>query len=531
MTQQEQKDRAFQSIFFALDSVQYIRHKSGERFVSQASSCYSIVAVTAGLGSFRIDGTSIQTAKGKCLFLLPGTKLEGDSDEESELSYYVIQFNIISIKELDFHLLSKGEIKAEPFDRYADIWRRIYEEQHSENEKEQFKNQFRFQKLMYGIIEQNYLFDQARDSAKSVKDTIAYLDEHYKEEVTTEQLAALAHLGIKQYVFLFKKLTGQNPIEYITELRMRKAKQLLILSANVPLKDIAEQVGYQDPYYFNRRFKQVVGIPPRQYIKTRKFRVISADYACPMLALGLKPIGALAYQIGFYAKGQAGAIDNIGHKNTFYFDKMASLRPDLLVVGDEIEPEVAAKLQRIAPIARIPWMGLNATGHLRAVADLLGMTKEAEQWIETYEYQREEAKHKLKPYLDPNETVVILLVENQDLFILGDRNAGEILYSTLGIKPPHLVRRELEVHPNQYGKRISLESLPDFEADRMLIIIYGNEAQQTFNRIQNEEIWRNLRAVQRSNVQVLDSEKWIYYDVLSLQGQLDDAVRLFSSTC
>ncbi|BBI33445.1 helix-turn-helix domain-containing protein [Cohnella abietis] len=531
MTKLKTNGLPFRSIFFALDKIQSKTHKSREHLLEQASSIYTILAVTAGQGFFNIAGIDFRVARGQCYLLPPEVKMEVTNDGEEDLNYYRLSFEIISKEQLgqDSQFLEQGELKVEPFDRYADIFKKICDNQRHKSDKEQFRNQYRFQKLMYWIIEQNLPFDQPKDSRKTVEETLSYLQEHYHEDVTTEQLAAQAHLGTKQYAHLFKKMTGKTPIDYVTEMRIRKAKELLIISSGHQLRDIAEQVGYSDPYYFNRRFKQVVGIPPRQFIRKRQFRIISTEYACSMLALGLKPIGAPAYQLGFYAKNHSGGIDNIGDKGTFYFDKMKSLKPDLFVLGDEIEPEVSAQLLRIAPVVHIPWMGLDATGHLRAVADLLGMTKEAEAWIQMYETKRDETKFQLKSFINIHETVGILVVEGQDLYVLGDRNAGEIVYRTLGMTPPQMVRRQLEAHPNQYGRKVSLDKLPDYEADRLLIIVYGNEAQTTFNGIQHDEIWRNLRAVRNNNVQVIDAEKWIYYDVLSLQGQLDEAVSLFSN--
>lgn len=57
----------------------------------------------------------------------------------------------------------------------------------------------------------------------------------------------------------------------------KNAKELL-LQTNEPLKDIAQRVGFDDEYYFNRRFRQIVGIPPKQFARQYKQRTIVKDW-------------------------------------------------------------------------------------------------------------------------------------------------------------------------------------------------------------------------------------------------------------
>ena len=58
---------------------------------------------------------------------------------------------------------------------------------------------------------------------------------------------------------MFKKETGQNFMDYLTELRMNKAKELLCSDEN-SVQDVADQIGYRDLKYFSRLFKKTTGI-------------------------------------------------------------------------------------------------------------------------------------------------------------------------------------------------------------------------------------------------------------------------------
>ena len=65
---------------------------------------------------------------------------------------------------------------------------------------------------------------------------------------------------------IFKEETGKTFVEYLTEVRMDKAKELL-RSTDRMLYEIAEQVGYENPAYFTVAFKKQVGLSPRDYRK------------------------------------------------------------------------------------------------------------------------------------------------------------------------------------------------------------------------------------------------------------------------
>ena len=73
-------------------------------------------------------------------------------------------------------------------------------------------------------------------------------------------------VNVSPYYFskLFKAETGMNFIDYLTQLRMDKAKDLLA-HTNKSMKEICREVGYSDPNYFSRSFKKNVGLTPTEY--------------------------------------------------------------------------------------------------------------------------------------------------------------------------------------------------------------------------------------------------------------------------
>lgn len=93
---------------------------------------------------------------------------------------------------------------------------------------------------------------------------VEFMQLHYAQPLTLAQLADQANYSVQHLSVLFKEATGLAPIEYLMRLRMDAAKRLLD-EGKLTLPQVAEQVGYKDPYYFGRLFKRFVGQSPMKY--------------------------------------------------------------------------------------------------------------------------------------------------------------------------------------------------------------------------------------------------------------------------
>lgn len=92
-----------------------------------------------------------------------------------------------------------------------------------------------------------------------------YMKSHYAEEISVHSMAEVVSVNVSYLSREFKKYKGMTPVEYLTQLRINKAKELLLDPANLMFKDIAVLVGYQNPYYFSKVFKLVTGVTPTEF--------------------------------------------------------------------------------------------------------------------------------------------------------------------------------------------------------------------------------------------------------------------------
>ncbi|MGN1006440.1 MAG: helix-turn-helix domain-containing protein, partial [Aristaeellaceae bacterium] len=103
-----------------------------------------------------------------------------------------------------------------------------------------------------------------KQEERTITGITRYLQEHLAEEISLSVLAENFHLNPQYISQLFKSEIGVNFLAYLTNIRMEKAKKLL-LATSLSIAEVAEQSGYGDYRVFTKVFKKSEGITPSQY--------------------------------------------------------------------------------------------------------------------------------------------------------------------------------------------------------------------------------------------------------------------------
>ncbi len=91
-----------------------------------------------------------------------------------------------------------------------------------------------------------------------------FILEHQGEELSLGQVARAVNTSTYYFCKLFKRVTGINFTDYLSRVRIEKAKNLL-LNPSLRISEIAFEVGFQSLTHFNRVFKKIIGQSPTQY--------------------------------------------------------------------------------------------------------------------------------------------------------------------------------------------------------------------------------------------------------------------------
>ena len=91
-----------------------------------------------------------------------------------------------------------------------------------------------------------------------------YIDSHYFEKITLEELAQKVYLSAPYLSQIFKQEIGTTFNQYLNQIRISKSKALLRCD-DLRLTDISMAVGFEDQSYFTKVFKRITGITPKKY--------------------------------------------------------------------------------------------------------------------------------------------------------------------------------------------------------------------------------------------------------------------------
>jgi AraC family transcriptional regulator, arabinose operon regulatory protein len=105
---------------------------------------------------------------------------------------------------------------------------------------------------------------QEGNEMSPVERSIQYMKKHLQDKITVQEIADEIEYSPSRYYTLFKAETGQSPMEFFSQIKMNYACQLLI-NTDKQVREIAHELGFEDPYHFSRLFKITIGKSPLHY--------------------------------------------------------------------------------------------------------------------------------------------------------------------------------------------------------------------------------------------------------------------------
>ncbi|QEC78888.1 AraC family transcriptional regulator [Mucilaginibacter ginsenosidivorax] len=190
------------------------------------------------------------------------------ADQKNPWSVYWIYFTGPTIEA--FNKALKLDVLNQPLlihfnEKGLELWTKIYD---TLNQSLCFEHICNANFCLYHLLA-TFLFPQRHnhgvgDDRDIITPTINFMRRNINKKLSVEDMSASLHISASHFAYIFKKATGSSPIDYFNQLKMQRACQLLF-QGNDKIKTVASDLGYGDPFYFSRMFKQYIGSSPGQY--------------------------------------------------------------------------------------------------------------------------------------------------------------------------------------------------------------------------------------------------------------------------
>jgi len=524
-----------------IEDVKYLSDSEEWHLESQTIMKFTFIYFEKIQGTFVLNGVPIQLNRKSSFMLEPGMTVEAKSLSGHDTKLYIITFDLFQLSEVT--ALQRVFDQLMYFPITGNIQQDQYQIQRlvlaiAEEVKEAYRNspsgslgKKRTQLYMYELLELLLGSTPAvlpGGEKRAIQMTIPYMHQAYDSDLTLEKLSELAGMHPSYYSQMFKQELNMSPITFLTHIRMNRAKEELLLT-NRKMSEVARRVGYQDSFYFSRRFKEYTGYAPTMYKQQPKPNIISLSYAYTdhLLTLGITPVAAQVYK-EIPETTRTLALPFHG-SDVWQVSRQTFLeaKPDLILGKDNVTSKARELIGDLAPIITIPWGTLNLFEQLHEVARIVNRMEIASEWLAQHEHKVQAARKQVKAAVG-EAVVTICVIGHFGLRIYGKRNIGHVFYQSLELLPSKKLQQNIAEHtgPKLFNwKAITMEELIAYDSDYLFIVVRPDvKAMEYLGQLQTQDAWHQHSAVRRGYVHFLDWDKWIVYAPTSAQNQLEEAV-------
>ncbi|MEF9463360.1 helix-turn-helix domain-containing protein [Priestia megaterium] len=231
---------------------------------------YQWIQCTKGRGELRVNDEVYIIKENEGMFLTPHVPHEY-YPVTSEWQVCWVSFNgsVIDDIMLSLQFINSGKIAL----TNAESLYRMLQELMDRLEENHTSSTMQCSELLYSVIlklRQDSVYIESKSRLQQITQlnpVLRYIEEYYHQPLTLEVLAQQLNVTEQYTCLLFQQSLGIRPFEYVTRVRIQKAKKLLLKNNQISVQDIARQVGYEHPSYFIKRFKEQENVTPTIFRK------------------------------------------------------------------------------------------------------------------------------------------------------------------------------------------------------------------------------------------------------------------------
>lgn len=228
-----------------------------------------IIYCIEGKGWAEIGKTRQTIQPGSFMIIPAETSHRYAADENDPWTIYWVHFKGHLVKHI-VELMIKQLKNHEGFINYNDSRIKLFDEIYLTLERGYSMDNLYYANMCFWHFLTSLIFDEKfnypgkKKTTDQVDLSIDFMQKSINVTLTLEDIAGSVNLSASHYSALFKKKTGFAPIEYFNHLKIQKACQYLQFT-DLRVKEIAAELGVEDPYYFSRMFSKLMSVSPNDY--------------------------------------------------------------------------------------------------------------------------------------------------------------------------------------------------------------------------------------------------------------------------
>ena len=393
---------------------------------------------------------------------------------------------------------------------------------------------FQLQQLFVAFLAELYdeIEERRQKNSSWMEQVLQYIDTHFHEELTREQMATIADISPEHFSREFRKYTTQTFSAYLTLLRIR-ASQNRLLYGMPKLDNLAKEVGYKEGNYLSRKFKQLVGLSPTAYHhKQKRIVALNSNHTACLLALGLVP------ELGVYTPwldkvhqvNDERKLNLYGNSVHSLCEAVASVNPDVIIDYNKVNSY--KDMLELAPILALPFMNISWREQFRIIAAVVNRQPQVERWLKQYDEIIWNFNQQLDELLGYRGTAIIWEINTTSAYCFHSSfgRGAQVLYEDIGFQyPPKLIKQNIE---EKGYLEIEIDSIGDYPADHIFItgIPSNKEVKNRVDRLFLSDNWLKMQAIKKKQVYIIDQPDLFYgYDPLSSLAQIDVLMKVLTS--
>jgi AraC-like DNA-binding protein len=228
---------------------------------------YQLLYVSEGTAHFNLEGTRYDIGKGGAFLYQPGIPQDYYYLLQEKPDIYWIHFTGKGVERLltSLGFFAGGPIQFQAKEEFAELFEKIITELRMDRLSNIEMAEAYFKQMLI-LMSRNYHTDvREKRGYHSMFDEVVDLIHHeYQKDINISSLADHYHISCCWFIREFKRYTGYSPKQYVTNLRLQNAKELLN-NHSLSISDVANLVGYDNQLYFSRIFHKYTGMSPSEY--------------------------------------------------------------------------------------------------------------------------------------------------------------------------------------------------------------------------------------------------------------------------